>query len=73
MREAEEKERPRDREKRGLQRPLVLGRRERKRGRERGGMKRARGGRGVWIEGYGEKGREEIHTWRGKEERDRER
>jgi hypothetical protein len=74
MREAEEKERqrPRDREKRGLQCPLVLGRRERKRGRERGGVKRARGGRGVWIEGYGENDRERRYTHGERKKRERE-
>jgi hypothetical protein len=50
---------------------VVLGRRERKKGRERRSEESERRKR-RWIEGYGEKGqREEIHAWRGKEERER--
>jgi hypothetical protein len=42
---------------------------ERKRGRERWSEESERRKR-RWIEGYGEEGqREEMHTWRGKEER----
>jgi hypothetical protein len=51
---------------------VAQGRRERGKGRERWSEENKRRKRRL-IEGYGENGGEEIRTWRGKEDRERQR